>query len=404
MKLTLRLYSVLSAFLQWKSDMSRIFEILSIALALYIFTFYIDGDIGIVIIAFMVIAPLVSLFFAWYGRKRVKVSFSCDGYVKKKSKLAVTVNVEKTGFFPLGIIEITMGASEVFGGFEKVCKLSIISGNKKSFTVEVDAVTGGNGEISVLDVKSCGFLGYTGLKILTPMPPAKSVGVIPEIPEIKTTSKLFRSIADSVVTSDEEENSESAQFFSASTVPGYDHREYEMGDPLKRVNWKLSAKKGTMMVRLDEAVSSVQPIIALDLYRKADCDISEAVLREETLLCSVFGLLSMLIKHGIASTFIYRSENGEMVSESVENPEYPMQLLLKVLAVKVQTDKRISVDTSSACSCVIASTDCSASLNSVISVFEDKENINLIGASSQEINGTACRMWYLDGDNNFKLV
>ncbi|MBR3969785.1 MAG: hypothetical protein IKJ87_01740, partial [Ruminococcus sp.] len=71
--------------------MSRIFEILSIALALYIFTFYIDGDIGIVIIAFMVIAPLVSLFFAWYGRKRVKVFFSCDGYVKKKSKLAVTV-------------------------------------------------------------------------------------------------------------------------------------------------------------------------------------------------------------------------------------------------------------------------------------------------------------------------
>ena len=119
----------------------------------------------------------------------------------------------------------------------------------KSFSVEIDANTGGNGQIFVSSVRSCGFLGFVGFNVKSQLPPPKSVGVIPEIPEVKTASKLFRSIADSVMTSDDEEKNDSAQLFSANTTPGYEHREYENGDPLKRVNWKLSAKTGKLIYR-----------------------------------------------------------------------------------------------------------------------------------------------------------
>ena len=384
--------------------MGTILSIISIAVALLIFTFYIDGDIGVVIIAFMVFAPLVSGFFAWYGRKRTVVTFDCDGFVKKGSKLKVNVNVEKNGFFPLGIIEIRLAASEVFGNIDKLYKLSIIKGNSKSFSVEVDANTGGNGSIFVSSVRSCGFLGFAGFNIKSQLPPPKSVGVIPEIPDAKTSSKLFRSIADSVMTSDDEEKNDSAQLFSATTTPGYEHREYEAGDPLKRVNWKLSAKKNQLMVRLDEAASAVQPVIALDLFRAKGVKAEDAILREERIICSAFGLLSALIKNGIASTFVYYGASGEVVSESVDNPDYPSQLLLKVLAASVECDRRIKIDAVSVCSCVIASTDCTSSLNSVISAFEDKEAVSLIGTSARDKNETDCKMWYLDGDNNFKLV
>ncbi len=384
--------------------MGTILSILSVIVVLLVFTFYIDGDIGVVIIAFMVFAPLVSLFFAWYGRKRTNVTFDCDGFVKKGSKLDVMVNVEKTGFFPLGIVEIELAASEVFGSIDKLYKLSLIKGDSKSFSVEVDANTGGNGEIAVKSVRSCGFLGFLGFNIKSQLPPPKSVGVIPEIPDAKTSSKLFRSIADSVMTSDDEENNDSSQLFSANTTPGYEHREYEAGDPLKRVNWKLSAKKKQMMVRLDEAAAAVQPVIAIDLYRGQRAKAEEAILREERIICSVFGLVSALIKNGIASTFVYYGADGKVTAESVDNPDYPQQLLLKVLASRVERDRRISLDFTSACACVIASTDCSALINSVISAFEDKEAVSLIGVSARDKNETECKMWYLDGDNNFKLV
>lgn len=382
--------------------MGSVISILSMAVSLLIFTFFIDGDIGVVVIAFMIFAPLVSAFFAWYGKKRINVTFDCDGYVKKNSKLNVNVLVEKTGFFPLGIVEIELGASEVFAPVEKIYKLSLIKGDRKSFSVEIDAQTGGNGEISIVSVRSCGFLGYIRFKTNCQLPPPKSVGVIIELPDVKPSSKLFRSIADSVMTSDEED-SDTTMVYSLNTTPGYEHRDYAEGDPLKRVNWKLSAKKGKMMVRLDEAVSSVQPVIVLDLFRSGKASATEAVLVEERIIYSAFALVSMLIKQGIATTFVYYGANGTVVEESVDNPDYPPQLLLKVLASKVERNRRIRVDGTAVCSCVIASTDCSADLNSIISTFEDKESIALIGASANSKNETDCKMWYLDGDDNFKL-
>ncbi|MDE7104845.1 MAG: DUF58 domain-containing protein [Ruminococcus sp.] len=384
--------------------MKKIISPLAVALLLYVFTFYIDGEIGIILIFFMVFAPVVSLIFALYGRNRIKVSFDCDGYVKKNNKLTVNVTVEKTGRFPLGIVQIATKASEVFVQDNKLYKLSLAGADKKTFSYTVEAKTGGNGEISIVSVHSCGFLGFIKFKVKNSLPVPKSVGVIPEIPQIKSSSKLFRSIADAVLTSDDEENNDSAMLFSTSTSPGYEHREYIQGDPLKRINWKLSTKRDKLMVRLDEAVASVQPVIALDLYRSESAKADKAIIMEERLIISVCGLLSLLISQGVASTVIYYSADGELISESVDNPEYPPQLLLKVLASKVIPERRINRLNSSACACVIASTDFGEEISALISSLDDKDNASLIASSPDCRNTTELPLWYLDGDNNFKLV
>ena len=119
-----------------------------------------------------------------------------------------------------------------------------------------------------------------------------------------------------VVTSDEEEENDTAMMFSANVAPGYEHREYVQGDPLKRVNWKLSTKKNKLMVRLDEAVASVQPLIILDLFRRSDATAAEAVLNEEKLIQAVFGLLELMIEQGIACSFAYVGKDGSTVVES----------------------------------------------------------------------------------------
>ena len=172
------------------------------------------------------------------------------------------------------------------------------------------------------------------------------------------------------------------------------------------MNWKLSSKKNKLMVRLDEAVASVQPMIVLDLYRSGSAKPEEAILGEEQIIRSVFGLLSLLVKQGIASTLIYFGADGEVTAESVDNPEYPEQLLLKVLALKVVPDRRVDLNTynGSVCACVIASTDCGAEIDDIADAVKDDDNVSLIGVSPDSRNLTAFPMWYLDGDNNFKLV
>ena len=383
-----------------------IVSVIAVAFLVYIFTFYIDGEMGVILLAFVLFAPLVSLFFLLYARKRVKVSFTCDAYAPKGSKLPVKVTVTKTGIFPLAIVEIVPYATEIFGQNIKKRKLTMLNENRRSFTIELDALVGGNGEVGIKEMYSCGFMGFFKLPLKTPLPQPVSIGVIPPVPEIKASSQLFRSIADVVLTSDEEEENDTAMLFSANTSPGYEHREYELGDPLKHINWKLSSKKGRMMVRLDEAVASVQPVVVLDLYRRGGIPAEQVILGEEKLIRSVFGLLSLLVKQGIACNFIYRTSSGETVSESVDNPDYPDQLLLKVLAVKVIPDKRVDLSHlgGSVYACVIATTDASGDFGTITRNVDSPDNISIVGLSPSTPNSTSLPMWYLDEDNNFRSV
>jgi hypothetical protein len=150
----------------------------------------------------------------------------------------------------------------------------------------------------------------------------------------------------------------------------------------------------------------VQPVLVLDLYRNGSIPPANAVRGEEQLIRSVFGLLDLLVKQGIACNFVYRSSSGETVCESVDNPDYPNQLLLKILAIKVVPDKRIdlSANTGSFCACVVATTDAGPSFAEVTRYIEEPDNASIIGLSIASVNSTPLKMWYLDEDNNFKLV
>ena len=387
--------------------MKSILAALAVAFVLFIFTFYVDGEMGIILIAFLLTAPLLSLATAIYARKRVRITFDCDGYVKKGSELPVTVKIEKEGRYPLAVVEVKPVASEVFEKPDKSFRFSITGTRPLEFTFSVKALTGGNGEIALPEIYSCGFLGFIRLRIKGELPAAKSVGVIPEIPEVKASSQLFRNIADLVLTSDDDEDRDTNMLFSANTTPGYEHREYIQGDPLKRVNWKLSSKKDKLMVRLDEAAASVQPMVVLDLYRSSGAKAQEAVLTEEKVIQSALGLAQLLVKQGIASTFLFRGTDGSMTAESVENPDAPSQILLKVLAVKVEKDTRAGTSTmaGSSCACVIATTDCGEGIQTLTdSVKGDGGEVSLIAPSKDCPNVTEFPMWYLDGDNNFKMV
>ena len=111
---------------------SRVFfALLAVGFLLYIFTFYIDGEMGMILIAFMIFAPIISVIMAVYARRPHKNSFNCDGYVKKHSSLKVKVTAEKTGFFPLAVVEVRLKASEVFEDNNRIYRFSMVGEEKK---------------------------------------------------------------------------------------------------------------------------------------------------------------------------------------------------------------------------------------------------------------------------------
>lgn len=380
-------------------------SVAAVAFLVYIFTFYMDGEMGIILLAFVLFAPLVSLGFTLYARKNVDVKIDCDAYVNKGSKLKVRVHIIKPTAVPLAILEIKPYISEAFRRDDKTYKLSLMGVGERVFTFETEALYGGNGEIGIESVFSSGFLGFMKFPIEVDKERI-SVGVIPEIPDIKASSALIRSIANVVATTENEDDNETAMLFSSNTVPGYEHREYVLGDALKRINWKLSSKKNTLMVRLDEATASVQPVVILDLYRKTGAVPEEAIIVEEKLISVVFGLLTALIRQGIACTFMFRGEGGITEVENVDNPDYPAQILLKLLACKVVEGQRIDIAAANekVCACILATTDAGAGVEAIIGRMGGTENISIVGISPSTPNSTQYPLWYLDEDNNFKMV
>jgi hypothetical protein len=90
---------------------------------------------------------------------------------------------------------------------------------------------------------------------------SKSISISPALNEPKKNDLLAYIANEAVSDEGEDETSGEINLFAQ---PGYTHRQYVPGDPLKRVNWKILAKTGKFMVRENEYLKSCDLVILLD--------------------------------------------------------------------------------------------------------------------------------------------
>lgn len=88
------------------------------------------------------------------------------------------------------------------------------------------------------------------------------IKIMPNIPDTGSQTELLKATSENASFDDNESESDE-NALGLTGVPGYDHRQYEIGDPLKRINWKLSSKRDELMVRLDEKVTASSQAFSL---------------------------------------------------------------------------------------------------------------------------------------------
>ena len=385
---------------------SSVISFLAVCFLLFIFTFYVDGEMGIILVFFTFAAPIVSIVFTFLGKDKIRVTINGECYVRKGYEITVNIKAEKIGRFPISFVEIHTEAGQVFTQKNTAYRTALNFDNHVIIKHTLTAVHGGYGEFRIKEVYLCDFLGFVRIKAGLKIYPKADMGVIPDIPEISANTGLFRMISNLVITSDEEEQ-ESALAFTANTSPGYEHREYFEGDPLKRINWKASSKRGKLMVRLDEAVSTVQPAIIFDSYRMEGADELESIIKEERLYEAVFGLLNLFIRQGIAIKF-YHSFLGNIIETNVESIDAANQLLFKILTLPITSGTVFPFEDlgiGKACTTVISVPKLSRSYIDSFEQFGDGKNSSIIVAEADGYAGSLpYQVWHLEEDNNFKLV
>ncbi len=269
----------------------------------YIFTNYLDGDIGVVVWSFLILAPLISILLSWRACRQITAELSAPAYLAKGRHFNAALVLRTEGRLPVPFVRCCVRTSLNFMQDDSRPVQSAMTAEEPlEIPQGITAKYAGCGEIAVQELAVYDYLGWFRF-LVKQLPDSVKISVIPEIPSLTNASVILHTVSNIVLTQDDEEE-ESAAAFSAQSMPGYIHRDYVPGDSLKRINWKMSAKRQKLMVRMDEAAATVRPALILDLQPE---DSETALKHRELVMEGALGFLILLVRQGIPCTVRFAS-------------------------------------------------------------------------------------------------
>lgn len=273
-----------------------------------VFALYMSASVGWTFFYILIIAVIFSLIvelmaFSAYrsGKITAEISFSST-LVYKKEQLILHVDIHNKSIVPLANISARLSdeTAAICGHAEYLTSASAKSAG--SLDIELKPDMWGSLDIGAVDFCVWDFLHIFGFHFKAENTGQK-VYVFPDLIEIEKDCPFIRSAADSLRFSDSEDTTETDSFNMFGGMAGYSHKEYEEGDPIKRINWKLSSKKNELYVRLDDEIEASSQTIVIDSGGEERRACERAV---EGALAVALAMLRL----GLRSNVIFRTENG----------------------------------------------------------------------------------------------
>lgn len=239
--------------------------IMTVALCV-VFALFASSRTGWFLVIAFISAPLISVIICLIFTKMIKIEMSCDASAISKGDSAnVNILIQNKFFLPSPFVEIKLNESIRLNSKVDKFEISVMPLQETEITAKVTAAFSGRAKIEIEQVCVRDFLGLFSFKIQNPdfRNLNISIGIIPNIGQIGANDDIIlQTVQSSQDFEDSEETTEKSSF-SFNGVPGYDMREYIPGDPVKKINQKLSAKRGKLYVRLDDSIASGKIIVVL---------------------------------------------------------------------------------------------------------------------------------------------
>lgn len=273
-----------------------------------VFSLYMNAPAGWTVFYVLAAAPIFSLTITLitFFTHSIEITSDVSGnMVYKGEDVKLRITVSNKSIFPVPAVRIVLkecGGMKNRNGKENY----VVSIQPKGSTVlEADykAESWGKAALGAKSVFITDFLDLFSLDLHCGTS-GHEVKIIPNIPDIPSDTPIIKSAAETIRFSDEtEDTKESDKLKLFGGMPGYSHREYTEGDPIRRINWKLSSKKDVYMVRLDDEIEAMQQVIVLDPVGSSRASDERAV---EGVLAVVFSLFRL----NFESTVWYKTKDG----------------------------------------------------------------------------------------------
>lgn len=209
-----------------------------------VFMLFINGEIGCLLLYVIIGANIISIVITLISKKRfTAVLHSLSGVTECGRSIDFTVTLKKTGFCFIPFVDICLNSGETIH-----LRTALLFRKEIEVSGAFTAQHSGLNDLILEKVTVGDFLGNLRLNI--PCGQQAQMAVLPKIVEYDGPEILPNMLPS------EEEEAEEGMATMRGGMPGYEHREYVPGDSPRKVNYKLSAKKGRLMVRLDESSGS----------------------------------------------------------------------------------------------------------------------------------------------------
>ncbi|MBD5129966.1 MAG: DUF58 domain-containing protein [Ruminococcaceae bacterium] len=206
-----------------------------------LFTVFINASIGWALIYIIGAAIVLSITTFLISKKRFTVKLrDISGVAEHGRNVTFDILLKKKGFCFIPYVELCVSADSSIH-----IRTSLLFRRSVSVSGSFRAAHSGLNTITLNEVIIRDFLGLLQFRI--PLEQTAHIAVLPRVIEYDGPE-----VPPNLLPSEEEEVEEGVAVTQGG-MPGYEHREYVVGDSPRRVNYKLSAKKQKLMVRLDES-------------------------------------------------------------------------------------------------------------------------------------------------------
>lgn len=279
------------------------------------FCLVLNGRLGLYFAVMLALALLLSFVLTCYAAKQTEITFvSRSEMINKGDTVEISFAVSKRSWLPTPFIEISLDAA---GNLQPATperfRIALgFSRKKRSYSVRYRARYCGSGNIGIKPPVIIDYLGLFETRVNRLTVSGDGVcrfGIIPSIHEISGSNELLRICCDaSSYDDDSEETDESAPIGTGTA--GYEHREYTAGDPIKRINWKLSSKRDMLMIRLDEKTASAKQIMIFELSdeRLGDENYFKCT---DILIEASLAMARLMLRQGLGCTVFCRSDGWQ---------------------------------------------------------------------------------------------
>lgn len=286
----------------------RIFKILLnilMIIVVIIFTVlpavYTNSIFGYLPILMLVISLLLSLICLFWIKKGIVIaSSSSNREVLRGLDVPMNISVTNRTHLICPKAQAKIFIKNLFGDTdsEETITFTLASKNQASFNFDLDMNHIGIYEVGIHDMLIYDFFGIFKMKV--PIEEVMEVSVMPrisDIDELEESSKAFV---------------ESSQETRMTVTNGMDYvgvREYELGDPMKQIHWKLSAHSLGYMTKLQESNRELEFSVILDFVSIEEKNQEILMNINDALIETSFSILDHLSKKYTSYSLIYYSKD-----------------------------------------------------------------------------------------------